>query len=231
MRLVRRTTTIPVPGVYPFNKSIDPLLACTYILLEYVDSVPLHEAWSDRSLVPCPGSARRRVLMEVPVAMHQLGQFFLGQGGPALRRHRALDGALKIRDWYTVLDAMNAHEYDEQALQVCEVGPFVDPRDSFRSGCLPRRLAIQNILVERDDVLRAVTDWNCVATVPRCVGTSAILGWMTRNRDPHCCCAAADATSHCHESFPEELDRYHTWFVAQMKEAGPSGDHSKRSLF
>ncbi|KAI9822855.1 MAG: hypothetical protein M1826_000348 [Phylliscum demangeonii] len=140
MRLLRRTTSIPVPEVYGFNESIEPQLGCAYILLEYMDGVPLYEAWFDRSL---PAAAldkvRKRVLTELALAMHQLGQFTFECGGAPRfddTNHLTDVGAMKMIDWEAVLQALEAGEHD-QSLPLCTVGPFLDPRDYFR--CMVER--------------------------------------------------------------------------------------------
>ncbi|KAI9809392.1 MAG: hypothetical protein M1826_003927 [Phylliscum demangeonii] len=278
MRLIRQTTTIPVPEVYAFSDSIDPQLGCAYILLEYVDGVPLHEVWFDRSLGPAAlDGVRTRVLTELAAAMQQLSQFSFDRGGAPRyddSGHWTDVGAMKIRDFYAELDAMNAGEYDEQALPVWSIGPFDDPRDYFRSMWSRRRAAayplardvhelmrlliswmpgpatgqagaeapfvfthpdfgMQNFLVGRDGGLKAVIDWDGVAAVPRCVGNESYPGWLTRDWEPDYRDPAADPAPDAPtrpENSPDELHRFRTCYLTQMKEAGASGEHTTRSL-
>ncbi|KAI9813036.1 MAG: hypothetical protein M1826_002553 [Phylliscum demangeonii] len=163
MRLIRRTTTIPVPEVYAFSDSIDPQLGCAYILMGHMDGVPVHEVWFDQSLAPAAlDQVRKRVLTELAAAMQQLGQHSFGRGGaPRYDDSGALTdvGALKIPNLYAVLDAMVAHEYDDLALPVCGVGPFVDPRDYFRCMLHRRRVETSPLGQGVDQLLELIIGW------------------------------------------------------------------------
>ncbi|KAI9818357.1 MAG: hypothetical protein M1826_001379 [Phylliscum demangeonii] len=164
MRLIRQTTTMPVPEVYAFSDSIDPQLGCAYILLEYVDGVPLHEVWFDRSLAPAAlDEVRTRVLTELAAAMQQLSQLSFGRGGaPRYNEsgHWTDVGPMKIGDWYAVLEAMNAGAYDDDhALPVCSIGPFLDPRDYFRSMWSRRRAAAYPLARDVHALVRLLISW------------------------------------------------------------------------
>lgn len=49
MRLIKRETTVPIPEVYSFNTSTHNNLGCPFILMEYIEAVPLHEIWFEES--------------------------------------------------------------------------------------------------------------------------------------------------------------------------------------
>ena len=49
MRLIKHETTVPIPEVYSFNASTHSDLGCPFILMEYIETVPLHEIWFEES--------------------------------------------------------------------------------------------------------------------------------------------------------------------------------------
>ena len=85
MRLLKRETTVPIPSVYAFDNSFTNPLECPFILMEFVDGVPLSEYWFDESIPKATLEDRRETsLREVAFAMQQMNQFTFSQGGSPL---------------------------------------------------------------------------------------------------------------------------------------------------
>jgi hypothetical protein len=45
MKRLKRQTTIPVPEVFQFDASLENELNRPYILMDYIDGLPLHDCW------------------------------------------------------------------------------------------------------------------------------------------------------------------------------------------
>ena len=130
MKLIKRSTTIPVPTVYSFDVSQDNDVGCPYILMEFLQGKPLYEGWFD----PEASSAKReqfraRALQTVAEAMVQLNAFALDRGG-ALRFDSAgqpvdVAGA-KMHDSKAFDDCVDEGLCPEHDVW-CENGPTSDP--------------------------------------------------------------------------------------------------------
>ena len=85
MKMIKRSTSIPVPTVYNFDVSSKNEIGCPYILMEFLKGRPLHEGWFDRDVSNAKREQfRARPLQTTAAAMVQLNVFSLHRGG-ALR--------------------------------------------------------------------------------------------------------------------------------------------------
>ncbi|KAJ4292839.1 hypothetical protein N0V88_005497 [Collariella sp. IMI 366227] len=103
MQLMRKCTSIPVPHVLGFCRTLDNTLRCPHIWLSFISGISLYDFWfaktpdmSEEDRHHC----RTHVLNDVASAMVQLSQFSFNKGGrlvfdsdgrPVVDRHRELD--------------------------------------------------------------------------------------------------------------------------------------------
>lgn len=130
MRLIKRSTTIPVPTVYSFDTSLNNDVGCPYILMDFLQGKPLYEGWFDpeASSAKCE-QFRARALQTIAGAMVQLNAFTLDRGG-ALRFDSAgqpvdVAGA-KMHDVKAYDDCADEGFCPEHDVW-CENGPTTDP--------------------------------------------------------------------------------------------------------
>lgn len=130
MKMIKLSTTIPVPAVHSFDVSSNNEVGSPYILMEFLRGRPLYEGWFD----PNASSAKReqfraRALQTTAAAMLQLSTFTLHRGG-ALRFDSAgqpvdVAGA-KVPDAKAFYDTIDGEPYPEHDVW-CENGPTTDP--------------------------------------------------------------------------------------------------------
>ncbi|KAF6219040.1 hypothetical protein HO133_005584 [Letharia lupina] len=130
MKMIKQSTTIPVPAVHSFDVSSNNEVGCPYILMDFLKGRPLYEGWFD----PNASSAKReqfraRALQTTAAAMVQLSTFTLHRGG-ALRFDSAgqpvdVAGA-KVPDAKAFYDTIDGEPYPEHDVW-CENGPTTDP--------------------------------------------------------------------------------------------------------
>lgn len=85
MKLIKRSTSIPVPTVHSFDVSSKNEIGCPYILMDFLKGRPLHEGWFNRGFSKVKREQfRARALQTTAAAMVQLNVFTLHRGG-ALR--------------------------------------------------------------------------------------------------------------------------------------------------
>lgn len=49
MRLIKCEITVPISEVYSFNASTYNDLGCPFVLMEFVETVPLYEIWLEKT--------------------------------------------------------------------------------------------------------------------------------------------------------------------------------------
>ena len=135
MRMIKQTTTIPVPTVHGFNASIDNEIGCPYILMDFLKGKPLWQGWFDEEASPSMVEQfRARSLQTIAATMVQLSQFTLDRGG-SLRFDsdgRPVDVAgAKVPDWAAELDAIQGLTTLGEDCPYCEKGPITDPASWF----------------------------------------------------------------------------------------------------
>lgn len=88
MRLLKRTTTIPLPEVLDFSSTTENPLRCPYIIMSFVSGVSLYDIWFGHRLRGASNEATRacrtRALESIASAMVQLGKFAFRTGGRLL---------------------------------------------------------------------------------------------------------------------------------------------------
>ena len=130
MKLIKRSTTVPVPTIYSFDASLDNEIGCPYILMEFLKGRPLYEGWFHSGISSAKlEQFRARALQTVAAAMVQLNSFTLHRGG-AIRFNSAGEpvdvvGA-KVPDAKAFFDGIDENSYPEHDVW-CEKGPTADP--------------------------------------------------------------------------------------------------------
>lgn len=82
MQLIKRETTIPVPEVFDFSTTIDNPLCCPYIMMSFIDGLPLYEVWHSHGVDANVNQAHRiRALKDIASAMAQLGKLSFDTSG------------------------------------------------------------------------------------------------------------------------------------------------------
>ena len=133
MQLVRRKTTIPVPEVFAFRATLENELRCPFILMEFIEGVPLHDFWFDDSHPPSEIEQRRtRVLSEVASAITQLNQFQFHDGGSIIFNDDGSPGVgpMQFEDQQAMLNRLRIEDEDEARI-LFEAGPFKCQKDYF----------------------------------------------------------------------------------------------------
>lgn len=142
MRLIKRETTVPTPEVCFFNASTHNDLGCPFILMEYIEAVPLHEIWFKESSSTAVIEPRRaQILQDLAAAVVQLNQFTYRKGGRLLFDNNGNPtsvGTMRKLGLSSMLDQQRTSNLDEFFV-FCEVGPFTDWKE-FLLCMLDRRL-------------------------------------------------------------------------------------------
>ena len=135
MRMIKQSTTIPIPTVHQFDASTDNDIGCPYILMDFLKGKPLWQGWFDagasRSALE---QFRARSLQTIAAAMFQLNQFTNERSG-SLRFD--LDGqpvdvaSARVPDWLVEQDVMQGLTTYGEGCPYCEKGPVTDPQSSF----------------------------------------------------------------------------------------------------
>ena len=133
MQMIKSATTIPVPGVYAFDASLDNELRMPFILMEQIDGISLDKGWFNEGCSKAQlEKFRARALQSLVSAMAQLNRFMLDRGGSIVfnSEGKAVGvGGAKVLDanaaWYREDD-----DPDENDIS-CEKGPFTDPKSSL----------------------------------------------------------------------------------------------------
>lgn len=86
MKLIKRETTIPIPIVHDYNATLDNVLGCPYMLMEWLSGEPLIKHWDryvDKDEPSLVGDDHKRVqlLLDITKSMVQLDRFELKKCG------------------------------------------------------------------------------------------------------------------------------------------------------
>lgn len=141
MTTIKDNTTIPVPKVFGFNGGCNNELGTPYILMEYIDGVPLHSVWFDKTQPPEVLHARRtRCLEQLADAMVQLGKFTSTRGGAEIydrNLEHSVVGSLRVPDRAAMSEDLHDETRDDSPIYV-EVGPFANT-EMFYTALLNRQ--------------------------------------------------------------------------------------------
>lgn len=128
MRLLKRDTGIPVPEVFGFDASFDNALDSPFILMEFIQGIPLYEWWFDKSSSREVLEQRReQILRDVAKASVQLNRYTFDQGGAPDFGHEGniVIGPLRILDTQAMLVRLGTDDPDETGI-FRELGPYKD---------------------------------------------------------------------------------------------------------
>ncbi|KAF2757812.1 hypothetical protein EJ05DRAFT_501333 [Pseudovirgaria hyperparasitica] len=135
MRLIRRSTSIPVPEIFSFNSSLDNDLGVPFILMSFADGASAYEVWFDKSIATNELQARRTQLLEdLAAAMIQLDRFAFKTGGaPVFGEDGDITeiGPMRCTDHQRMLERLDTNDDDETPLYYT-AGPFISPRAFYR---------------------------------------------------------------------------------------------------
>ena len=131
MRWIREKTTIPVPGVYGFDTSMDNALGCPYIMMECIQGKSLYHGWFNPQASPARlEQFRARALQGIAAAMVQLHNFRFHTSG-SLRF--GVNGVPYGFQSAKVVDFLGtaARPQDDPSMDAmfAKKGPFKDPME------------------------------------------------------------------------------------------------------
>ncbi len=130
MRLLRRETTIPIPEIYAFDATFNNKLDCPFILMEYINGIPLQTGWfKGKASKDSVDRFRARALQDLSRAMVQLRKFVYNKGGSLLfdkEGNVASIGSVITVDHSSNFNMTSVSNLEEPS--VCEVGPFANSK-------------------------------------------------------------------------------------------------------
>lgn len=162
MQLIKRETSVLIPEVYSFHASTQNDLGCPFILMEFIEAVPLHEIWFEETAsIGMLEQRRARILQALTAVLVQLNQFVYRKGGQLLfddNGNPKSVGPLRKPDVSSMLDRQQTGDLVD-FFAFCEVGPFTDSREFFLC-ILDRRLAPPDQFGQRIyKLLQLFIDW------------------------------------------------------------------------
>ncbi|KAJ3494911.1 hypothetical protein NLG97_g3766 [Lecanicillium saksenae] len=208
MRALKADTTIPVPQVFDFSPTTDNTLGCPYMLIEYIDGVPLYEVWfanRAQGLDDLVVHRRRTTALKgIASAMSQLSIYSSTKTGSPIfdSSFKLTDvSALRFMDRQSMVNRLFDDQDDGTEPIYLPIEPFSNPRQyyTFPLGLHKKKenwvfeepfvfahpdFDIQNFIVNEEGELQAIIDWDGVCTVPRSIGNLSLPGWLTRDWDP-----------------------------------------------
>ena len=100
MHFIRQNTTIPIPEIYSFNPSKDPIIGTPYIAMSFIEGEPVCSLWLEDT-GPTPQEERRqRILISIAQAMAQLHAFSFDKIGSLRFTGKPKAGAVTIEPCY-----------------------------------------------------------------------------------------------------------------------------------
>ncbi|WEW59813.1 hypothetical protein PRK78_005293 [Emydomyces testavorans] len=134
MRLIRRKTSVPVPDVIAFDATLENTLGCPFILMTYIQGIPLYDCWFDQTISKEELMSRRtRTLEGVAHAMAELGRFSFPIGGALTfdqNGNLSGPGPMRFMDHRAMLEQMKDDDEDEMAIYF-EAGPFLEAKNFY----------------------------------------------------------------------------------------------------
>ncbi|AEO67161.1 uncharacterized protein THITE_14102, partial [Thermothielavioides terrestris NRRL 8126] len=223
LRLIRRSTSIPVPEVYGWDPTSDNEIGAPYVCMSFLPGKRVSDIWFDDS-GPLPrDELRRAILANLARTMAQFSELRFDKLGSVNG-----DGSLRVEASgpYT-----SASEYLRSRLMLREGNvwaraetkvmhalmrswPDLDPEDGFV--LCPPDFDSQNILVDEAGTITGIIDWDLAHTVPRRLGYCRYPGWITRDWDPLMYGWPKMADS---EDSPEALAQYRAYYNDEMGKA------------
>ncbi|KAK3934529.1 hypothetical protein QBC46DRAFT_427112 [Diplogelasinospora grovesii] len=216
-------TTIPVPLVYDFDTNTDNDINAPYICMSYIPGRIVATSWFGRDSDKAAGSTamleerRLRILAGIAKGSDEFARFTFNKIG-SIHCEETMDiSNLDVGPCY------DGRENEDGTLNVTASGPFSSTQAYLEThtfndnGIRALDLSIlyfdsQNILVDDNDCIAGVIDWDLAQTLPRLVGYARCPSWITRDWDPLMYGWPKDTET---ENSPEEL---------QWKARGWGGD-------
>lgn len=137
MQMLKRETRIPLPKVHLFDACMDNELNCPFILMDYIEGVPLSELWFNHTSTMTTNLSveqfRAVILMDLAEAMVQLSKYNFDEGGsPLFDEEGSLTGVgpAKIVDLPAMLGRIPKGDPDQSAI-FYESGPWTEPQQFF----------------------------------------------------------------------------------------------------
>lgn len=165
MRMIKQTTTIPVPTVYHFEASAANEIGCPFIVMDFLKGKPVWQGWFDQEASRSTlEQFRARTLQTIAAAMVQLSKFTFDCGG-SLRFDsdgQPVDVAgAKVPDFLAELDTMQGLMTLGEDCPYCEKGPIADPASSFLHTLDRRGFREKDGPYDRgiQELLRLLTEW------------------------------------------------------------------------
>lgn len=254
LRLIKSQTTIPVPEIYGFDTTCNNEIGAPYICMSFMPGVPVSTAWFDDLDYPRLEARRLRILTSLSRALAQLSKFSFKKIGSLQGKEEPFSIG-PCHDWREndddTLSVVASGPYDTTSAYLQENFATREKNNEWSIAeskildavipCLPTGyqredfvlsvpdLDSQNILVDGDDNVTGIIDWDHVQTLPRFIGYCRFPSWITRDWDPLMYGWPIMKES---ENSPEELQRYREHFNNEMGAAlGWKGDwvHTKKS--
>ena len=117
MRFLKKRTTIPIPAVHAYSSSLDNILHCPFILMDFVEGISAYDCWLNKSLSTDKLAAcRKQCLKDIASAMVQLGRFTFEQGGSLLfdeELNPVGTGSYRVVDDLAMLDRAFNNDNDD----------------------------------------------------------------------------------------------------------------------
>ncbi len=137
MQMLKRETSIPLPKVHLFDASLDNELNCPFILMDYIEGVPLSELWFRHTSTMITNllveQFRAVILTDLAEAMVQLRKYKFDKGGSPLFDEEGIltgVGPAKVADLPAMLGRIPKGDPDQSAI-FYEAGPWTDPQQFF----------------------------------------------------------------------------------------------------
>ncbi|UNI22120.1 hypothetical protein JDV02_008040 [Purpureocillium takamizusanense] len=239
IRLIRRSTTIPVPEVYGLDTTSNNEIGAPYLCMSFMPGKTVSKTWFDGFSTIPREELRLRILTSLSQTMAQFSRLAFAKMGSVMEDEAGSTFIGPSYDWY---------EDDDGSLQVKASGPFdsasaylkhhvvlsskggvwdeaeakvmhsVLPCLVSRNGFVlcPPDFDSQNVMVDEQGNVTGLIDWDLTQTMPRFLGYARYPSWITRDWDPLMYGWPKMVNS---EDSPEALERYRAYYKKELGRA------------
>lgn len=164
MRMLKKSTSIPVPAVHAFSSSIDNELGCPFILMDHLEGTPLYLAWWDDDAVGGPEALekfRLQSLKTLAESMAELHTFsFEKSGSPVYDEvgHIRSTGPARTYDAPARFNVMYSDRPDDH-MPFFDLGPCDNVQDFFLTLLKRHREKKDPFSRGLDKMLRLFIEW------------------------------------------------------------------------
>lgn len=244
MRLIRKTTTVPVPEIYDLDTTANNEIGAPYICMSFLPGRRVSDVWFADSGTLSREELRLRILANLSKTMagfsclgfDKLGSVMEDKAGvtfigPVYTSHDNEDGSFRIeasgpyastREYLETHSALGskinsalARAKEKVMASLLRLSPLMkDSQDGFV--LCPPDFDSQNILVDEEGRITGIIDWDLAHTMPRRLGYARYPGWITRDWDPlmYGWPQMADF-----EDSPDTLERYRAFYNNELGKA------------